>query len=141
MLQTVGNRPTTGAGVPVELRIAEPRRDGPPFGLDGLDLPEQPLQFLSHLVILGKHLVFACAADHIPMPAALFILVTCCDLSTPQPPLPRCSCCHGRYGRRRSPTVSSSSRSPADASDTSSSCTAASSGNSTASSWYRGTRR
>jgi len=55
MLQTVGNRPTTGAGVPVELCFCKIGGDRPAVCFDRLELLDHVPKFEGHLVILGDH--------------------------------------------------------------------------------------
>src|SRR5947209_15929496 len=107
MLKTVGNRPTTGTGVPVELCFGETGGDRPAFCFDRLELLEHVLKFQGHLVILGDHPVCRGGRGSHHEQTVFFIVARCCNTFAGRPLPHSCSCCLPGWARKRWPTRSS----------------------------------
>src|SRR3989441_12749580 len=104
MLKTVGNRPTTGGGVPVELGFGEAGGDHPAVCFDRLELLEHVLKFQGHLVILGDHPVCRGGRGSHREHTVFFIVAACCNTFAGRPSPHSCCCCPRGCERKRCPT-------------------------------------
>src|SRR2546425_8098972 len=104
MLKTVGNRPTTGGGVPVELGFGEAGGDHPAVCFDRLELLEHVPKFQGHQVILGDHPVCRGGRGSHHERTVFFIVATCCNTFAGRPSPHSCCCCLPGCARKRCPT-------------------------------------